>query len=60
MEDNTREGRRRIMRKEVVGCVEDVVGNNNFLVKFEDGNKKEMISFSLLYVCSKEGVCLEM
>ena len=43
-EENTREGRSRTMRKEVVGCVQDVVGKNKFLVQFEDGQKKEMSS----------------
>ena len=32
MKGNTREGRRRRTRKEVVGCVQDVVGKNNLLV----------------------------
>ena len=43
-EENTREGRSRTMRKEGVGCVQDVVGKNKFLVQFEDGQKKEMSS----------------
>ena len=37
MEKNTREGRSRTTRKEVVGCVQDVVGENKFLVQFKDG-----------------------
>ena len=36
-EKNTREGRSRTTRKEVVGCVQDVVGENKFLVQFKDG-----------------------
>ena len=40
LEKITREGRSRRMRKEVVGCVQSVVGNKKFLVKFEDGRKK--------------------
>ena len=34
LEKITREGRRRRMRKEVVGCVQRVVGKNKFLVLF--------------------------
>ena len=34
LEDITREGRTRKMRKEVVGCFHAVVGKNNFLVQF--------------------------
>ena len=30
MEDKTREGRSRITMKEVVGCVQDVVGKKNY------------------------------
>ena len=35
MGDNTREGIIRIMSKEVVSCVRNMLGKNNFLVKFE-------------------------
>ena len=34
------EGRIRRIRKEVVRCVQDVVGKNKFLVQFEDVHKK--------------------
>ena len=54
MEENTREVRTRRMRKEVVGCVHAVAGKKNFLVQFEDDQKKEMSYVSILYVCSKE------
>ena len=37
LEKITRKGRIRRMRKEVVGCVQCVVGKNKFLVLFEDG-----------------------
>ena len=40
MEDNTREERSRRVSKEVVGCVQSVVGKKILLVQFEDGNKK--------------------
>ena len=59
-EENKREGSNRRMRKDVVGCVQAVVGKKNFLVQFEDVKKKEMSSCSLLYLCSKDEVCLEM
>ena len=54
MEENKREGRTRRMRKEVVGCVQDVVGKNILLVQFEYGKNKEMSSCSLAFLCSKE------
>ena len=44
MKVNKREGRRRRTRKEVVLFVQDVVGKNNFLVKFEYGHKRDMTS----------------
>ena len=40
LEKITRKGRTRRMSKDVVGCVQGVVGKNNFLVLFEDGQKK--------------------
>ena len=40
LENITREGRSRRMRKEVVGFVQSVVGKNKFLVLFEDGQNK--------------------
>ena len=52
MEDNPSEGITRIMKKEVVGCVQYVVGKKEFLVQFEDGQKKDISYFSLTYVCS--------
>ena len=42
-----------------MGCVQAVVGKKKFLFQFEDGQKKEMSSFSLSYLCSKEKACLE-
>ena len=56
MGDNTREGRSRRMRKEVVGCVQAVVDKNKLLVQFEDGKKKDIISCSLVFLFSKEEV----
>ena len=40
LEKITREGKSWRMRREVVGCVQRVVGKNKFLVLFEDGQKK--------------------
>ena len=48
MEDKTREGRTRSMRKEVLGCVQAVVGKKKFLVTFKNGNKKGMSSCLLV------------
>ena len=54
MEENTRKGRSSRMRKEVVGYVQAVLGNNKFLVQLEDGHNKEMSSCSL-FLMSKTG-----
>ena len=40
----------------MVGCVQAVVGKNKFLVKFEDGKNKDMISSLLVFSSSKEEV----
>ena len=53
-EEKTREGRSRNMREEVVGCVHSIVGKKQFLVQFEDGQKRDMGSCLLTSVCSKE------
>ena len=37
LEKITRKGRSRRMSKEVVGCVQSVVGKNKFFILFEDG-----------------------
>ena len=59
LEKITRKGRTRRMRKEVVGCVQSVVVKNKFLVIFEDGQKKEIGSCSLVYLSEKEEVDME-
>ena len=51
MEENTREGRSRSIRKEVVGCVQAFVGKKKILFKFKDGKKKEMSSSLLQFLC---------
>ena len=40
----------------VVGCVHRVVGKNEFLVLFKDGQKKEIGSCFLVYLIEKEEV----
>ena len=40
MENNTRAGRSRRIRKEVLGCVQDVAEGKKLLVIFEDGKKR--------------------
>ena len=54
LEKITREGRIRRMRKEVMGCVQIVVGKNKFLVLFEYGQKKEIGSCLLVYLSEIE------
>ena len=53
MEEITREGRRSMTRKDVVGCVQAVVGKKKFLVQFEYVNNREIIYCLLVYVCLK-------
>ena len=60
MEDNTREGRIRRVRKDLMGCVQDVMGKKKLVVQFKKNQKKEMISCSIVYVCSKEEIYLGM
>ena len=40
----------------MVGCVHAVVGKKKFLVQFEDGQKKEISSSSLVLLSLKEEV----
>ena len=54
-----REGISRRMRKEVVVCVQRVVGKNRFLFLFEYGQKKEIGSCSLVHLSEKEEVDME-
>ena len=55
----TRDGRIRSTRKDVVEYVQDVVGNNKLLVKFEYGPKKYISSSSLVFLSSKEEVDMD-
>ena len=43
----------------MVGCVKSVVGKNKFLVLFEYGKKKDIISCSFVYLNEKEEVEME-
>ena len=44
------------MSKQVVRCVWTILGNNNFLVKFEYGQNMEISASSMPYICSKQEV----
>ena len=59
LEEITREGRIRRIKKEVVGCVQAVVGKNKLLVLFKYGQKKETSSSSLVFLISKEEVVMD-
>ena len=54
LEKITREGISRRMRKNLVGCVQSVLGEKKFLVLFKDGQKKEIGSSLLVYLSEKE------
>ena len=56
LENITREVRSRRMRKDMVGCVQSVVGKKKLLVQFENGNKKDISYSSLVFLSSKEEV----
>ena len=56
LEKITKEGIIRKMRKEVVGCVQSVAGNKNFLIQFEYGQKKEISSSLIVFLSLKEEV----
>ena len=56
LEKITREGRRRSMRKEVLGCVHSVVGKKNLLIQFEYGKKKEISYFLIVFLSPKEDI----
>ena len=56
MDEITREVRSRRMRKDMVGCVQSVVGKKKLLVQFENGNKKDVSYSSLVFLSSKEEV----
>ena len=59
LEKITREGRRRRIRKEVVGCVHSVAEKKKLLFLFEYGQNKKIGSFLLVYLSSKEEVEIE-
>ena len=56
LEKIKREGRISRMRKEVVGCVQYVVGGKYFLFQFKYVQKKNIGYSSLLFLSSKEEV----
>ena len=59
IEEDTREGIIMRMRKEMVGCVQDLVGKKKLLVQLKYGNKKDMSSSLLQFLCSKEEVDMD-
>ena len=50
LEEITKEERIRSMSKEVVGCIQSVVGKKKFLVQLEYGKKKEISSSLLVFL----------
>ena len=56
MEENTRDEKNSRIKKEVVGCVHDLVKKNNLLVQFEGGQKREISASLMLYLCYKDRV----
>ena len=56
LENITREGIIKRIMKEVVGCVQSVVGKKKSLIQFKDGQKKEISSSLLVFLSSKEEV----
>ena len=59
LEKITRDGRIRRTKKYVVRCVHSVAEKKKFLILFEYGNKKEIGSSLLVYLCEKEEVEME-
>ena len=59
LEKNRRERRIRSTRKDVVVCVQSVVVKKKFLIQFEDRQKKEIGSCSLVYLIEKEEAGME-
>ena len=53
---NTREGRRNRMSKDMEVFVKDGMVDTKFLVQFKYGYSIETVSCLLLYVCSKEEI----
>ena len=59
LEKITRKGVSRRIRKEVVGCVQAVVGKKKFVVQFEDGKKKDISASLLVFLSFKEEVDMD-
>ena len=59
MEDNTREGIRGVINKELVVCFQDMVGKNNYPVQFKYGQKIYISSSLILFLSSKEEVDMD-
>ena len=59
LEKITKEVRSRSIRKEVVGCVQSMVGKKKFFFWFKRGNNKEIIYSLLVFLISKEEVDMD-
>ena len=59
LEKITRQGRIRRTRKEVLRCVQSVVGKKKFIVQFEYGQNKEISSSLLVFFSLKEEVKMD-
>ena len=53
MEEETSKGISSRMRKDVVGCVQAVVGKETIMVQFKDRQRREMSASSLQYLFLK-------
>ena len=58
--ENKRGVRRRRVIKDMVVCVQAFVGNNNFLIKFEGGQKRDISASFISCLLSKDEVCQEV
>ena len=58
--ENKRGVRRRRVIKDMVVCVQAVVGNNNFLIKFEGGQQRDISASFISCLLSKDEVCQEV
>ena len=53
LEEEIREGFSRRLRKEMTGVVQEVVGKRRYLVRFQDGIEKDMLSNQLTMVVAR-------
>ena len=60
MEKKAREGRIRSTRKDVVGCVQDVIGKKKILVQFKGAHEIYISTSLMLHLFKKEEVGQEV